>query len=212
MNRKQRQPGQVRAEIAATAARLLADGMVTDFQSARRKAARELGCEGLRDAPDNLEIHRALIEHLMLFDGERHRKRVARLREAALKAMTLFAEFSPRLTGAVLYGTACEHDDIDLQLFSDEVEAVTRFLLGRRIAYELTDALTRVSGASQPQRLPVFRLALHQEHFALLVLPAGGAGVPLSALDGRPAKRAAANAVLALLESGQTILSEPAFV
>ncbi len=212
MNRKLRQPGQLRAEIAAVAARLLADGMADDFQAARRKAVRELGAEGVRDAPDNLAIHRALIEHLTLFDGERHRERIARLREAALNAMTLFAGFSPRLTGAVLYGTACEHDDIHLQLYSDEIEAVTRFLLGRRIPYELTEVLTRMSGENQPQRLPVFRLTLHHEHFALLVLPTGGASVPLSALDGRPAKRATSKTVQALLESGQTIASDFALV
>ena len=49
-----------RSEIANHAARLLVDGGVVDFDSARRKALRELGAEQGRDLPDNLESVLAL--------------------------------------------------------------------------------------------------------------------------------------------------------
>lgn len=211
MKRRQRAPCQGRAEVAAAAARLLADGLAADFASARRKAARELGHDGLRDGPDDLDIHRALIEHLQLFGTAAHVARIARLRRAALDAMSLFAPFAPRLSGAVLYGTACAHDDIELQLYSDEVEAVTRFLLNRRLPYTLDEVERRVSGASQPRRVPVFRTRLQDEDFALPVLPANGSCVPISSLDGKPVRRATPAALRALLDSGLTIPADSAF-
>lgn len=212
MNRRSRPPRHTRAEIAARAARHIVDGSAADFETARRKAARECGAEGARDLPDNLELHRAVAEYLQLFHGAAHDARIMRLRAAALAAMEFFAPFEPRLTGPVLFGTACEHAAIDLHLASDEVEAVTRHLLERRRPYELGERVLRVAGVDGMQRLPTFGLELAGEPIEALVLPVrGGLRVPLSALDGKPVKRAGLAAVRALLDSGQTFATEHAY-
>ena len=197
-----------RAEIANNAARLLVDGGVLDFDSARRKAARELGVEHSRDLPDNLELHCAVIDYLRLFNGAQHASRIAQLRGAAYKALGLLEPFAPVLVGPVLYGTACEFTPISVHLRSDEFEAVTRFLLERRLSYELAETSLRLAGVSGAQRLPQIALTLYQEPFELTVLPAHHSRQPLSAIDGRPMQRANLAALDALLDSGEVFFGD----
>lgn len=197
-----------RAEIANHAARLLVDGGVIDFDSARRKAQRELGAEQSRDLPDNLELHRAVIDYLRLFHGARHAERTAHLRNVAHKALRLLAPFQAVLVGPVLYGTACEFTPVSLHLRSDEFEAVTRFLLERRMSYELDETQLRVSGLAAPQRLPQILLSLYDEAFELTVLPAHNSRQPLSAIDGRPMQRADVATLDALLDSGEVFVGD----
>jgi hypothetical protein len=197
-----------RSEIANHAARLLVDGGVVDFDSARRKALRELGAEQSRDLPDNLELHRAVIDYLRLFHGARHGERIAHLRSVAYRALRLLAPFQPVLVGPVLYGTACEFTPISLHLRSDEFEAVTRFLLERRMSYELDETQLRVAGLAAPQRLPQILLTLYDEPFELTVLPAHNSRQPLSAIDGRAMQRADLAALDALIDSGEVFVGD----
>lgn len=197
-----------RAEVANHAACLLVDGGVIDFDSARRKAAQELGAGQSRDLPDNLELHYAVIDYLRLFHGERHAARIAHLRNVAFKALRLLAPFQPVLVGPVLYGTACEYTPISVHLRCDEFEAVTRFLLERRMSYELAETQLRMSGLAGAQRLPQVVLALYDEPFELTVLPAHHSRQPLSAIDGRPMQRADLAALEALLDSGEVFVGD----
>lgn len=146
----------LRKEIAAVAARLIADGGL-DYGSAKHKAAREVTGDqrpprsGL---PDNDEIDEALHEHLALFD-EHHQERLAAMRGAALELMSDLAAFSPLATGAVWKGLATEHAPIHLQLFHDNVKEVQFHLLNRRIPFE-------------PTAVPHFRHGGDVEAFACL--------------------------------------------
>jgi hypothetical protein len=63
----------------------------------------------------------------------------ANLRKAAVQVMDALAEFSPYLTGAVLNGTAGEHDDIHLQLFVESPKDVEIFLLNRDVLMEISE-------------------------------------------------------------------------
>lgn len=197
-----------RAEIAHHAARLLVDGGVVEFDRARRKAARELGAEQSRSLPDNLELHHAVIDYLRLFHGARHAAQIGHLRTAACKALRLLAPFHAVLVGPVLYGTACAFTPISLHLRCDEFEAVTRFLLERRMSYELVDGQLRMAGLAGPQRVAQIELSLYDEAFELTVLPAHHSRQPLSAIDGRPMQRADLAALEALLDSGEIFVGD----
>src|SRR5690554_2410807 len=108
----------LRREIAATAARLVADGGL-DYASAKRKAVRQLTGSNTppRGAlPDNDEIDAALAEHLSIFD-EAHDERVACRRRVAAQLMGRLESFRPYLTGAVWKGIVAEHAPMHLQLF-----------------------------------------------------------------------------------------------
>lgn len=207
--RRQSPSGAGRAEIAALAARLLATGGARDFDDARRRAQDELGLVRYRDLPDNRELQRALADYLVLFQGAALTARLERLRVAALHAFELFAPFAPRLCGPVWYGTACAHTPISLHLTSDETEAVTRFLLDRRIPYHLADAAFRFPGLTAPHRMPRFEITVDGDDFELVVFPSRGAlRHPLSAIDDRLVKRVGRAELEALIAAGRLLADE----
>ena len=128
----------LRLEIAAAAARLLADG-ATDYASAKRKAAQRL--LGERSAPkgsmpDNEEVDAALLEHLELFDAG-HAERVLRRRRTAAELMQRLEEYQPYLTGAVWKGIVTEHAPIHLQLFHDNTKDVQIDLLNSGVDFDV---------------------------------------------------------------------------
>ncbi|HZF19718.1 MAG TPA: UDP-N-acetylmuramate--alanine ligase, partial [Burkholderiales bacterium] len=130
---------QMRTRIAAAAARLMAEDGVEDFALAKRKAARQLGAEDTQSLPKNEEIEAELRAYQSLYQGEEQRERIQYLRRCAFEAMQLLERFRPYLAGPVLSGTAGRYSDIDLQLFTDDGKAVEHFLLGRDIAYDVSD-------------------------------------------------------------------------
>jgi hypothetical protein len=131
----------LRAEIAAAAARLIAqDG--ADYASAKRKAARQILGEAQAPAnvlPDNAQIEAELRRYHALFQADSQPARLFRLRTMALQVMESLAQFNPFLTGAVLNGTAGPHDDIHLQLFADSAKEVEIFLLNRNVTIDISE-------------------------------------------------------------------------
>jgi hypothetical protein len=131
---------QLRAQIAATAARLIAqDG--ADYATARRKAARQvLGVDQPSPnlLPDNFQIEDEVRKYQALFLGPGQTARLREMRGVALEVMDALAEFRPYLTGAVLNGTAGEHDDIHLQLFADSAKEVEIFLLNKNVNIDIS--------------------------------------------------------------------------
>ncbi len=130
----------VRAEIAALAAQLIADSGL-DYQSAKRKAARDLLGDSRISAaalPDNESIDRCLLEHLELFD-EDHPARVERYRRHALKWMARLDAFNPYLTGAAWKGIVARHALLHLQLFTDDQKELEIRLIDDRIDYSVSE-------------------------------------------------------------------------
>lgn len=132
----------LRAEIAALAARMIAeDG--ADYGTAKRKAAKViLGSQKIPGdvLPDNAQIESEVREYQSLFFGQEHAQHLQHLRAIALEMMENLREFSPYLTGAVLNGTAGEHSDIHIQLFAESSKDVAVFLLNHDINYEVSEA------------------------------------------------------------------------
>ena len=131
-------PDSLRLEIAAAAARLIADSGL-DYGAAKLKAARQLlgGASPPRGAlPDGDEIDQALREHLDLFDPD-HDERLERRRQVAVEWMTRLAAFQPYLTGAVWKGICADHAPIHLQLFHDNPKEVEMRLLDDRLRFEV---------------------------------------------------------------------------
>ena len=127
----------VQIEIAATAARLIAeDGL--DYATAKRKAVEAITGDGVRGLmPDNALVESELRRWLAAFGGERHRERLRAMRTLALQLMQRLDGYAPHLVGAVLNGTATEHSDIRLQLFTDSAKDVEIFLLNEGVDFEV---------------------------------------------------------------------------
>jgi hypothetical protein len=132
--------GDLRTELAVTAARLIAEEGC-EYAQAKRRALQEIFGEGARRSmlPDNSEVEHELRRYLKLFGGQQHRALLAALRSVAADTMQTLSEFDPHLIGAVLNGTATEHSDIHLQLFVDSAKDVELRLMNLGIEFDVAD-------------------------------------------------------------------------
>jgi hypothetical protein len=193
-----RRQSQMRARIAAAAARLMAEDGIDDFALAKRKAARQLGAADTQSLPANDEIEAELRAYQSLYQGEEQRERIHELRTVALEAMRSLADFKPYLAGPVLKGTAGRYADIDLQLFTDDLKAVELFLLNRNLVYAVSEQ--RHYCGDEPRAVPVLRLDWDGVPVNLAVYAAKDERAALKASAvGRPIERASPGAVSALL-------------
>lgn len=129
----------IRAQLAQLAARLMAEDGITNYELAKKKAARQLGLDESGSLPTNREIFAAVKAYQDLYQKQEQRDRTQALRLAALSAMALLARFNPRLTGSVLNGTAGRHAKIELHVFAENVKELEFFLLNQRIPYKTYD-------------------------------------------------------------------------
>lgn len=158
----------LRAEIAAAAARMIAeDG--ADYGTAKRKAAKQiLGNTKVRGdiMPDNAQIEDEVRLYNELFFGDTQPARLLHLRKLALRLMEDLASFSPYLTGAVLNGTAGEHSDIHLQLFAESAKDVEIFLLNKNVDFEVSET-QHFKGGTEPVETLSFMWLGEGVHLAL---------------------------------------------
>lgn len=141
----------LRAEIATAAARMIAEDGV-DYGTAKRKAAKQiLGNSKVQGdvLPDNALLEQEVRLHNELFFGDTQPVRLLHLRNLAIRIMGELALFQPHLTGAVLNGTAGEHSDIHLQLFSESAKDVEIYLLNKGIDFEVSES-SHFKGRSEP--------------------------------------------------------------
>lgn len=191
---------QMRTRIAAAAARIMAEDGIEDFALAKRKAARQLGAENTHSLPRNEEIEIELRAYQSLYQGEEHRERIQRLRQRALEAMQLLAQFRPYLSGPVLKGTAGRYCDIDLQLFTDEIKTLELFLLNRNIPYDVSEQ--RHFAGDVARAVSILRLELQGVPVNLAIYALKDERATLKATcASRPMERAGIKAVTQLLAS-----------
>jgi len=157
---------QRRQRVAYEAARLLATHATTELDDALRRAARQLGETAREAMPEAGEIREELSAWLRLFRGPGQVAALHALRKAAVEAMTFLAAFEPRLVGAVLDGTADAGTPVRLQLFSDDPDALPRFLVEHAIPARAVERRQRVPGGTS-------------ERFAAWTVEAGGVVVEL---------------------------------
>ncbi|MDD5471795.1 MAG: hypothetical protein PHP05_07770 [Sideroxydans sp.] len=139
----------MRAQLAHQAAKIMADGSITDYAFAKRKAARQLGADDTHHLPSNEEVDLALQQYRVLYQQEEHPSVLRSLRQEALDNMQQLAQFQPYLTGSVLSGSAGMNSDINLMLFSDDAKAVLLFLLKNKIDFESGEWRMRISGREE---------------------------------------------------------------
>jgi hypothetical protein len=175
--------------LVQEAARILCEEQVLDYRSAKLKAAQRLGLGAKAALPDNASVQAAVIDYQRLFGGREYALQLRRLRDTAVQAMRLLAEFQPRLSGAAVSGAITATHRVQLHVFPDKAESLDLFFEHRGIPYRQDDRLYRYPGG-------------REEQVPLLRFEAGGVGVdvamfgadelrhtPLSPSDGLPAKR-----------------------
>ena len=188
-----------RRVVAQEAARIIVNHGVRDYRVAKLKAAERLGMSSRGSLPGNAEIEQALAEHHQIFGGDVHADLLKTLRATALDAMRILSEFSPRLVGPVLAGTADDNSAINLHVFSDSAEAVGASLASRDIACRSYERRLRTR-RGQIDIYAGFEFPFGEADVQATVFPVDGIRqAPLSPVDGKPMVRADAQRVSELL-------------
>lgn len=191
-----------RLRIAQEAARLMSEHGIRDFHHAKLKAAERLGILDTQALPRNLEVEQALREHQRLFLADSQPQLLRQRREAAIEAMRFLSAFEPRLVGAVLEGTADAHSAVCLHVYSDDPEAVMRYLRDHGVPFDSQVRHLRYGRDEQPE-YPVLLFAADELPFDLTVLPRDALRqAPLDRADDRPMRRASLVQMELLLEEG----------
>ena len=136
-----------RIRIAQAAAALIVEEQIDDWQFARRKAARQLGCDARARMPDRVELETALREYVQLFLADEQPELLLELRTEALRWMEELAAFDPELTGPVAEGWVFPGCEIRLELLADDAKVVEIALLNRDIQFASSSPQLPGSGA-----------------------------------------------------------------
>lgn len=168
---------------------------------AKKKAAHRLGVPEGRALPNNEQIEKAIVEYQRLFLADSQPGHLRRLRESAVQAMRLLRDFSPRLVGPVLEGTADHYSEVNLHVFADAVEEVGLYLMEQGIPADLATRRLRDAGGRNVEQ-PEYRFVAGDVPVGLTVFHGPSARhAPISPVDGRPMRRAALKQVEALLDA-----------
>lgn len=141
-------------EIAAAAARLIAESGL-DYQSAKRKAARDLlGSEHskLGHLPSQEQVEQALREYQRLFQADTQPHYLHQLRKTAWALMSALAHWELVVVGAVANGTAGEYSDIYLQCVAESSKDLYIDLLNLGIEAD-ADEIANPFGKGSVERL-----------------------------------------------------------
>jgi predicted nucleotidyltransferase len=130
----------LRRQIAFMAAQLMYRRVETEYFTAKRKAARQLGVEYRHrpgDLPTNREIRDEIQALARMHEGPKRVSTLRDMRVEALRLMRKLARFRPRLIGSVRTGHVREGSDIDIHIFSDSVALVTDALEEFGLTYDV---------------------------------------------------------------------------
>jgi len=168
---RSRHDANLRRRLAYIAARMMAEDGIADFGTAKMKAARQEGVSHGTLLPDNQEIEEALREYQGLYQSEEQPARLRHLREIAVRAMRELEAFRPALVGSVLSGTAGQHSDVNLHLFTDDPKALAMFLLNKHYRFE--EGSKRLRRGDRVDEVPQFSLEIEDVIVTLTVLHPG---------------------------------------
>ena len=182
-----------RTRIASLAARMIAEDGISDYDTAKRKAAHRLGLpENNSHLPEDGEVEAELRAYQRIFQEDEQTARIALLRQKAFEIMEIVQRFNPYLTGSVLDGSAGRYAEIDIQLYADSAKEVEIFLLNRTIDYQ--HSVPRTDRAEA-----VLTLDSDDATVNLIVYPLNDERVTFKKRNGQPRARARLEAVRKML-------------
>lgn len=199
MNAKSKTSHPIRRELAEHAAKMIAVEGVTDYFTAKKKAAQKMGIVQTKFYPSNKEIEQALVNYQQLFFANEHEQILNELRTIALNALNLFKSFDPFLVGPVLSGTANSESEIILHIFNESPQLISVILLENQIPFEECERRARFKGHDSTF-YPAFQFLADDHKVIVIVFPERQKhNPPLDPIDGHSIKRADYNNLLQLL-------------
>jgi hypothetical protein len=202
--KKQTRSNRHRLQIAAEAARIIATEGQPNYLLAKQKAAERLGASTRKGLPSNSEVEQELKAWQQVYGGIAHEDQLQQLRAGAAAAMRFLKPFRPRLVGPVLEGTADQHSRISLHVFSEDPDAVVRFLMEHRVPF--SQERRRIRWHDREYRQIDVLVVEDGAQTVELVLMVGRDAVqaPPCPIDGRPQKRMALDEVEALVSQASS--------
>jgi predicted nucleotidyltransferase len=192
----------VRWQIARLAASLMYRREESEYFTAKRKAARQLGLDPRghpRDLPSNAEVREQVQVLADLYEGDQRLADLLAMRLDALRLMRRLEPFRPRLIGSVLTGHVRHGSDIDIHVFSDSLAAVTGVLDGLGLGYDVEHK--RVVKHNQ-QRVFTHIHACNRFPYELTLYAGDQANYPFkSSITGKTIERAGIKELEVLLRS-----------
>jgi len=190
---------QIRAEVAAEAARIIATEGQHNYHAAKKKAAERIGVSERLALPSNIEVKEALRSYQNLYGGTQHQDNLERLRNSAVKAMQILDAFNPRLVGSVLDGTAGDHSRISLHVFCDSPDSMVLHFLENGTPFHQEQRQIRWHNGKH-RMIPLIVFELDEATVELIIFdPIILRQAPPSPIDGRPQQRATLSDVECLL-------------
>lgn len=137
--------------ITNEAARLIYEEGIKQYHTAKWRAAKNVLARGgikqstmrAHELPSNGEISDQLYRLAAMYEGETLIERLFDMRLLALDVMEALEEFTPRLIGSVSTGKIKKTSDIDLHIFTDNIEMLEARLDQLEWAYEKEEVTIR---------------------------------------------------------------------
>ncbi len=151
--KKKSNHNQLRQQITKLAARLMYEEDVGQYFDAKRIAARRLLKQGgkgkvwFKDLPSNGEISTELNVLADLHEGEQRKEILFAMRVIALDIMESLSPFNPRLIGSVSTGRIRAGSDIDIHVFTDDIELMTNHIHSLSWSFETEQVPIQLNGA-----------------------------------------------------------------
>jgi predicted nucleotidyltransferase len=130
----------IRRQLAFLAAQMMYHRTETEYFTAKRKAAKQLGVEYRHrpgDLPSNKEIRDQIQAMARVHEGSKRLETLREMRLDALRLMRKLARFRPRFIGSVRTGHVRKGSDIDIHIFSDSQALVTDALDELGLQYDV---------------------------------------------------------------------------
>jgi hypothetical protein len=130
----------LRRQIAFIAAQLMYQRTESEYFTAKRKAAKQLGLDHRfrpGDLPSNAEIRDQIQAMARMHEGSKRLEHLRDMRIEALRLMRKLVRFRPRLIGSVWTGHVRSGSDIDVHVFSDSLALVSDALDAAGLAHEV---------------------------------------------------------------------------
>lgn len=192
---------QIKREVAAEAARIIATEGQYNYHAAKRKAADRIGVSERLALPSNLEVQDALQSYLFLYGGDAHRENIIKMRSEAIEAMQFLHPWPARLVGAVLDGTAGEHARITLHVFCDTPDSIIHLLMERGVPFRQDQRQIRWHDGSH-KTFPLVIIEKEPHAVELLLFDELQLRqAPPCPIDGKPQRRATVSEVEHMLEN-----------
>ncbi|MEM3884476.1 MAG: hypothetical protein QXG77_02035 [Nitrososphaerota archaeon] len=116
-----------RLMVARQAAMLLYEGVASEYKEAKEVAAENLG---INTMPSNYEVAMELRKYAEEVEGAAFAERLRLMREDALEVMKALSAFAPRLVGSVWRGVLTPRSDIDIEVYTEDLNTVISKLEG----------------------------------------------------------------------------------